>query len=154
MAETYPIHHDEITAKAASEMDGQGHFSVLEWPNEEFHVVDGDGGLVIWVGGVLQKALDVARREADAYDARNPKRKPRTQSARGDWHGPIEKCPAYRMAGWCQTIFACWEIDDQAGEGLEGEDGFMVTYLPPMKGDANQWLLTSSVWLVPGTSTW
>jgi hypothetical protein len=66
---TYPIHHDSICAKTASESGGSGHFNLIEWPGRRYQVVDGDGGDVVHEGRNRRKALQAARAEARRYDA-------------------------------------------------------------------------------------
>lgn len=65
----YPIHHDSICAKTASEDGGSGHFNLIEWPGRRYQVVDGDGGAVVYEGKNKRVALQAARAEARDYDA-------------------------------------------------------------------------------------
>jgi hypothetical protein len=66
---TYPIHHDSVCAKTASEDGGSGHFNLIEWPGRRYQVVNGDGGLVLHEGSNKREAYRAARAEARDYDA-------------------------------------------------------------------------------------
>lgn len=65
---SYPIHHENIAAKTASETDGVGHFDVLEWSGGRYQVIQSDGGMVVHEGYNKREAIRVAKREARAFD--------------------------------------------------------------------------------------
>jgi hypothetical protein len=64
----YPIHHENIAAKTASEDDGVGHFDVIEWSCKRYQVIQGDGGAVLHEGYCKNTAVRIARREARKFD--------------------------------------------------------------------------------------
>jgi hypothetical protein len=64
----YPIHHENIAAKTASETDGVGHFDVLEWSDGRYQVIQSDGGMVLHEGKNKREAIRVAKREARGFD--------------------------------------------------------------------------------------
>ena len=68
MPKTYPIHHEVMSARTASEVDGQGHFDVIEWHPGEYAVHQSDGGLKLFETTRKREAYAYARRQARDYD--------------------------------------------------------------------------------------